>query len=202
MGDLYTGSYPVEMGSQTIELPLVEIGEDRAIALLMTIDRGVRLMEVAGKDLADQLRPSAPEVVASAATLGLPVAIEVTRTLGLDDYLILQKSPKFHLGDAIKASVASITSVRPQELLLDRRRVGAVAGRRVAFVDDVVATGSSIAAALELLRGAGAEVVSIGVLLTEGSAWRERLGPDADLVCSLGRIPGFARQGEGWAPVW
>jgi adenine phosphoribosyltransferase len=202
MGDVYRGSYSVQIGSQTVDLPLVQIAEDRAISLLMTIDRGVEFMAGAGKDLAERLRPSAPEIVATAATLGIPVAIEVTRNLHLDDYLVLQKSPKFHLGDALRAPVSSITTVRPQQLFLDRRRVRAVAGKRVAFVDDVVATGSSMAAGLDLLRAAGAEVVSVGVLLTEGTSWRDRLGPDADLVYGLGRIPGFVREGEGWAPVW
>jgi adenine/guanine phosphoribosyltransferase-like PRPP-binding protein len=202
MPDVFVDSYPVELGSQTVDLPLVEIGDDRAISLLMTIDRGVLFMATAGRDLADRLAPSRPDIVASAATLGIPVAVEVTRNLGLDDYLILQKTPKRHLGDAWRAPVSSITTVGSQHLLLDRKRIGAVAGRRVAFVDDVVATGSSMRAGLSLLRSAGAEIVSIGVLLTEGTAWRDRLGADADLVQGLGRIPGFVRAGEGWTPIW
>jgi adenine phosphoribosyltransferase len=77
-----------------------------------------------------------------------------------------------------------------------------VAGKRVAVVDDVVATGGSMAASLRLLRAAGAEVVAVGVLLAEGDGWKETLGPDAALVRHLGVIPGF-RQVEGaWEEVW
>ena len=70
------------------------------------------------------------------------------------------------------------------------------------LVDDVIATGGSIRAGLRLLRAAGANVVAIGVLLTEANAWREVLGGDAVLVRSLGVIPGFRRVGAGWQEVW
>lgn len=201
-GGPYADYYPVRIGSQVIDLPLVPIADDRAISLLMTIDRGVGFMATAGSELAGLLRPAAPAVVASAATLGIPVAIEVSRALGLDDYVILQKTPKVHLGDALSEPVRSVTTASDQRLLLDRARVGALAGRRVALVDDVVATGSSLAAGLRLLRVAGADVVAVGVLLTEGSAWREVLGPDAGLVHALGRIPGFVRVPGGWQEAW
>jgi adenine/guanine phosphoribosyltransferase-like PRPP-binding protein len=202
MGDLHARTYRVDIGSQSVELPIVEIGEDTAISLLMTIDRGVRFMERAGADLAELVRADTPEIVAGAATLGIPVAIEVSRALGLDDYVVLQKTPKIHLGDALAESLESITTTGGQQLLLDRARTGALAGRRVVLVDDVIATGGSIRASLRLLRAAGARVVAVGVLLTEGAAWRPLLGDDAGLVRTLGRIPGFRRRGDNWEEIW
>ncbi len=98
--------------------------------------------------------------------------------------------------------MSPITTGEPQRLLLDRARITAIADRRVALVDDVVATGGSMAASLRLLRAAGAEVVTIGVLLAEGGGWRKALGPDAGLVQSLGVIPGFRRVPGGWEAVW
>ena len=79
--------------------------------------------------------------------------------------------------------------------------MAAVAGRRVALVDDVVSSGASITAALSLLRTAGASVVSVGALLTEGIAWRDALGADASLVHALGTIPMFEPTGHGWREV-
>jgi adenine phosphoribosyltransferase len=58
-------------------------------------------------------------------------------------------------------------------------------------VDDVVSTGSSLAAMLRLVRRAGAEVVGVGVILTEGHDWKAVLGADAGLVRGLGHIPVF-----------
>jgi len=202
MTDLHTGTYRVDIGSQSVQLPIVDIGGDTAIALLMTIDRGVQFMERAGSDLAELLRTARPDVVVGAATLGIPVAIEVSRALGLDDYLILQKTPKIHLADALAETLESITTSGGQRLLLDRARISAVAGRRVVVVDDVIATGGSIRASLRLLRTAGASVAAVGVLLTEGSAWRPTLGDDAGLVRTLGHIPSFRRDGEMWKEIW
>lgn len=201
--DAHGARHLVAIGTQTVELPIVPIADGLAIALLMTIDHGVGFMERAGADLAQALAGAEPEIVVSAATLGIPVAIEVTRSLCLDDYVILQKTPKVHLRDALTEELSSITTNGSQRLLLDRARVGAVAGRRVALVDDVISTGGSIAAALRLLDAAGADVVAIGALLTEGSDWRTALGDRCELVHELGRIPVFRSDGAGgWREDW
>jgi adenine/guanine phosphoribosyltransferase-like PRPP-binding protein len=191
------GIHSTKVGSQDIDLPLVRIAEDLSIALLITVDFGVAFAERAAQELAEQLRELDVDIVASVATMGIPLAIEVSRALGLDDYLIFQKTPKIHLADAITEPVRSITTDSSQKLLFDRARVPAAAGRRVALVDDVVSTGASIRAALRLLRTVGAEPVAIGVLLTEAAAWRNTLGVDADLVRSLGSIPLFRRNPDG-----
>ena len=123
MGEIVGDHYRVAIGSQIVELPIVPIADDLAISLLMTIDAGIGFMTRAGADLAAVLAPSAPDVVASAATLGIPVAIEVSRALGLDDYLILQKTAKIHLADALAEPLSSITTGGEQRLLLDRARI-------------------------------------------------------------------------------
>jgi len=175
----------------------VPIADDLAIALLITVDHGVRFAEQAGTELAELLAPYGADVVVSVATMGIPLAIEVTRALGLDDYLILQKTPKIHLQDAISEPVTSITTGAPQRLLFDRARVPVVAGRRVAVVDDVISTGASVCAALNILRRVGAQPVVIGAMLTEASTWRVALGEDAALVHALGGIPVFRREESG-----
>lgn len=188
---LTPASYTVDIAGEPTELPLVPINDTLAISLLMVIDMGVRFGERVGKALAQRLGGSKPDIVVGAATLGIPVAIEVSRHLGLDQYVIVQKSPKIHLGDALVEQVKSVTSTGSQRLLLDRRAIPLLKGKRVVVVDDVVATGSSLAATLRLVRQAGADVVGIGVILTESHDWREVLGDDVDLVVGLGHIPQF-----------
>jgi adenine phosphoribosyltransferase len=191
------GVHRTQIGSQKLELPLMAVSDDLAIALLITVDQGVRFAERAGRELADQLEPLGVQVIASVATMGIPVAIEVSRALGIDDYLVLQKTPKIHLVDALAEPVRSITTGGTQQLLFDRNRLDVAAGRNVALVDDVISTGASVHAALALLRRAGANPIGVGVLATEGTAWRETLGPDADLVRSLGSLPLFRRGADG-----
>jgi adenine/guanine phosphoribosyltransferase-like PRPP-binding protein len=194
--------WTADVAGWSVRLPIVAVSADLAIALMMVIDLGLDFLAHVGRELADRVRPLEPDLVVGSATLGIPIAIEVSRALGLDDYVILQKSPKLHLADAFAASITSITSEGAQRLLLDRRRVPLLAGKRVLLVDDVVASGSSLEGALKLLREAGADVVSIGVVLTEAFDWRQRLGGDADRIVRLGHIPQFRRHAsDKWEPV-
>lgn len=194
-------TWTVDVAGFPLDLPIVTIADDLAIALMMMIDQGVRFGAHIGEKLADRLRPSAPEIIVGTATLGIPVAIEVTRALGLDRYVVLQKSPKMHLGDALVQTITSITSKGEQRLLLDRQALPLLAGKRVAVVDDVIASGSSLAGSLALVREAGADVVGIGVVLTEATDWRTVLGADAGLVWSLAEIPQFKPGPDGWQPL-
>jgi adenine/guanine phosphoribosyltransferase-like PRPP-binding protein len=190
-------TYRAAIGSQTVDLPIIPMNEELAIALLITVDLGLAFCERAGKELAALLADLDIEVVASVATMGIPIAIEASRALGIDEYVILHKTPKIHLSDAVAEPVRSITTASPQRLLFDRERIPAVVGRRVALIDDVISTGSSIGAALRLLRGVGANPVAIGSIVTEGSAWRRTLGDDAALVRTLGALPLFQPSGDG-----
>jgi adenine/guanine phosphoribosyltransferase-like PRPP-binding protein len=190
-------TYSVEIGTQRVDLPVVSLNDQLALALLITVDMGVEFMSQAGAELADVLKSYNVEIVATVATMGIPLVVEVTRHLGLDQYVILHKTPKIHLADAVAEPVRSITTDADQRLLFDRARIDDVAHKRVAIVDDVISTGASTSAALRLLRGVGAEIVVIGTLVTEGSLWRAALGDDAKLVRALGSIPVFRPDGSG-----
>ncbi|HEY5091800.1 MAG TPA: phosphoribosyltransferase family protein [Acidimicrobiales bacterium] len=190
-------TYSVDIGTQRVDLPLVSLNDNLALALLITVDMGVEFMSQAGRELAEILRPYNVDIVATVATMGIPVVVEVTRHLGLDQYVILHKTPKIHLADAVSETVRSITTDAEQRLLFDRARIKDVEGKRVAIVDDVISTGASTGTALRLLRGVGAEVVVIGTLVTEASIWRTSLGDDAQMVRSLGSIPVFRPDGSG-----
>lgn len=184
-------TFGVDIAGKTFDLPIIALSDRRAIALLMVIEMGVRFGDLVGDAMVARFAALKPDIVVGSATLGIPAAIEVSRRLGLDQYVILQKSPKFHLAESLVEDVRSITTGGSQRLLLDRRSIALLQGKRVLVVDDVVATGSSMAAAIRLVRRAGAEVVGAGAILAEGHAWRDALGRDADLVTTLGHIPQF-----------
>jgi adenine phosphoribosyltransferase len=195
-------TWRVDVEGYPLDLPIVPINPEFAISLMMVIDLGVTFGEHIGKELARKIAPLQPDIIVGPATLGIPVAIEVTRALGLDDYVVLQKSPKLHLGDALVQTLTSITSKGEQRILLDRAAIPLIEGKRVVVVDDVVASGSSLKGALDLVRQAGGNVVGVGVILTEAQDWRETLGADAEALVSLAHIPQFAPDADGvWQPI-
>ena len=126
-------TYTTTVGSQKVELPLVALSDELTIALLICVDMGVSFAETAGRELAELMRPAEPEIIVSVATMGIPLAIEASRALGLDDYVILHKTPKIHLGETWAEPVHSITTDKPQRLRMDpgprRRRAGPPGGR-------------------------------------------------------------------------
>jgi adenine/guanine phosphoribosyltransferase-like PRPP-binding protein len=184
-------TYQTKIGGHKVKLPIIQLNDRRAIALLMVIEMGVKFGDMVGEAISRRFAGMKPDIVVGSATLGVPIAIEVARRLRQDRYVILQKSPKFHLAEAMVEDVRSVTTSVPQRLLLDRRLIPLLQGRRVLVVDDVVATGASMAAAMRLVRRAGGEVLGAGVILTEGHSWRSALGKDAALISSLGHIPQF-----------
>jgi len=201
MSTLSPEIHEIKVAGETFRLPIVQLDANTAIAHLMIIDMGIHFGELVGQALAQRFAHLKPEIVIGSATLGIPVAIEVSRHLALDRYVILQKSAKFSLDDALSEEVRSITTPLPQRLLLDRKSVAVIEGRRVLVVDDVVTTGSSIAAAIRLVRRAGGNVIGAGVILTEGHAWRAALGEDAHLIQGLDHIPQFKVLGGAALPI-
>ena len=111
------GSYTATAGSQSVDLDLVALNESLAIALLMTIDERISFVNTAGAELAKKLAVSAGiatggtiDVVVSAATLGIQVGAAVAAGLGHDRQVVLQKTRKIHLRDALSEPLSSITT--------------------------------------------------------------------------------------------
>ena len=70
------------------------------------------------------------------------------------------------------------------------------------MVDDVISTGASTLAALNLVRKVDADPVVIGALVTEGSGWRTVLGPVGAMVRALGALRVFRPSDLGVVVDW
>ena len=81
----HIGVHHTTIGSQEVDLPIVALSDTLAIALMITVDHGVAFCATAGSELAAVLADLEIEVVVTVATMGIPLAIETTRALGLDD---------------------------------------------------------------------------------------------------------------------
>ena len=69
--------------------------------------------------------------------------------------------------NALSDTLNSVTTQKQQTLWLDGHDVERIRGKRVAIIDDVFATGESLAAIEALAKDAGANVVARAAILAE-----------------------------------
>jgi adenine phosphoribosyltransferase len=116
----------------------------------------------------------------------VPLAHALSVRTGLP-YVVARKTVKPYMLSPVTREVLSITTGKPQLLVLDGPDVERLEGKRVAIVDDVVSTGGTLDGLKDLLRSVGADVVTTLVVFTEGD-------PREDVV-ALGHLPLFPSAG-------
>jgi adenine phosphoribosyltransferase len=110
--------------------------------------------------MADQLRPYRPEMLAGIESRGFLVAAPLALELGLG--FVMLRKPRKLPGDTVGLDYAL-------EYGTDRLEIQADAierpGTRVILLDDLLATGGTMAAGVDLLRKAGAEVPAVAAMI-------------------------------------
>ncbi|MBY4590934.1 phosphoribosyltransferase [Rhizobium sp. 8Z] len=166
----------LEDGRQ-VRLPIRVLADgDHALASLIINQASFAVLDVLTESLAEKIRPMRIDVVAGLPTLGLTLAAAVAQKLGHSRYVPLGTSRKFWYRDELSVPLSSITTPTQQKrLYIDPRMLPLLAGRRVALIDDVISSGASIVAALDLLEVCGIEPVVIGAAMLQSQRWRESL---------------------------
>ena len=146
------------------ELPFVKIGANLALASFVVLS-DTELIQVVAPELVKRL----PEVdvLMTAEAKGICLTYEMSRLMGMKDFVVARKSRKPYMQNAISHSVFSVTTQKEQTLWLDGCEAEKIRGQRVALSDDVIATGESIEAIESLARAAGANVVARAAILAE-----------------------------------
>ena len=101
-------------------------------------------------------------------------------------YLEIRKSKKAFMVEPQGVTVESITTHGKQELWIGKEKYKHFTGKKLCFLDDVVSTGGTIDAVLELAPKIGVEITVVACVLTEGTKWAEYKGIP---VVSLDHIP-------------
>ncbi|OOH86141.1 hypothetical protein BMF29_07225 [Comamonas kerstersii] len=189
-----------------LELPLRVLPTgDKAIALLMTNQCDFAVEDALAPLMAQAAQEFAPDVIAAVPTMGLDYARLVARGLGHPHYVALGHSRKFWYDEALSESTTSSTSTKGKQVYLDPALVERIKGKRVVLVDDVINTGVSAVSAIRLLQRAGANVVGMVNVLSEGHAWRavvnELEAGWEQRVKTVGHIPMFEADGQSWKPM-
>ena len=146
------------------QLPYVRIGENLALASFVVLS-DTELIQTVAPELLRRL----PEVdvLMTAEAKGICLTYELSRLLGMKDFVVARKSRKPYMVDPISHTVNSITTQKEQTLWLDGYEAEKIRGKRVALIDDVIATGESIGAIESLAKAAGANVVAKAAILAE-----------------------------------
>lgn len=146
------------------KLPYVKIKENLALASFVCLS-DTELIGVAAPELVKRL----PQVdyLMTAEAKGMCLTHEMSRLMGMKDFIVARKSKKPYMQDAVECTVYSITTQAKQTLYLDGVDAEKIKGKRVALVDDVIATGDSIRALEELAKKAGANVVAKAAICAE-----------------------------------
>ena len=177
-------TYPVDVAGIHRELPLFEIKPGLKIAILNILG-DTELVQACARALASRLNPASYDVIVTAETKSIPLAYALSVETQ-KPYLILRKSYKPYMGDALQAETLSITTGQPQTLYLDEKDRKLVHGKQVLILDDVISTGSTLQGMRLIMQRAGARVIAEAAIFTEGerAKWRD--------IISLGHLPVFS----------
>ncbi len=137
-------------------------------------------------------------------TLGLTLAAAVAQKLGHPRFVPLGTSRKFWYREELSVPLSSITTPdQSKRLYIDPRMLPLLEGRRVALIDDVISSGTSIAAALSLLSLVGLSPVVIGAAMLQTRRWAETLEvvvPKGVPICGVFSTPALVPAPRGgWA---
>ena len=176
-------TYAIEIAGIQRELRLFEIKPGLRIAILNILG-DTELVQACARELAAKLKDTEYDVLVTAEAKSIPLAhalsVETKKP-----YIILRKSYKSYMGEALKAETLSLTTGQPQTLILDQKDRELIRGKKVVILDDVISTGSTLQGMRMILDKAGAEVAVEAAILTEGdrAQWMH--------IISLGHLPLF-----------
>lgn len=177
-----TKHHRVHVAGLQRDLPLFEVAPGLRIAVFNMLG-DAEVVEACADTLAPQV-PADVETLVTAEAKSIPLAHAMAVRLRRP-YVVLRKTWKPYMGDGPSHETRSITTGSLQRLHLDAKDLPRVRGRRVALVDDVVSTGSTLQAMRALVEQAGGQVSAELAVFTEGEAERWRH------VRSLGHLPVF-----------
>lgn len=203
-GGRYRDFFPATLtdGRQLL-LPIRVLPGDgtRAVASLIVNQASFEVEDALADAMADLVQALDAEVVVGVPTLGLPLANAVARRLKHTRMVPLGTSRKFWYRDELSEPLSSITSPgQGKTLFVDPRMLPLLEGKRVLVVDDVISSGTSMAAVLQLLTKAGIAPVGIAAAMLQGERWKEKLDPWNDLIRAPLRSPVLQLQPDGtWA---
>ncbi|MGJ3240949.1 MAG: phosphoribosyltransferase family protein [Anaerolineae bacterium] len=175
-------THSIEIAGVKRELRKFEIKPGVRIAILNILG-DTELVNAAATALTEPLAKHAPQVLVTAEAKSIPLAHALSTQMDNLPYVVLRKSHKPYMGDALQSETLSITTGKPQKLFLDEKDRQLIKGKRVVILDDVISTGSTLQGMRIIMQKAEAQVVAECAILTEGdrAQWHD--------IIALGHLP-------------
>lgn len=180
--------YCMNLCGVTRYLPFIPIDEHTAFASFVVLG-DTELISACASKLAKEIGEA--DVIVTAEAKGIALAYEISRLLGLKEYIVARKSQKSYMRNTVSVSVHSITTKGEQHLYLDGIDAEKVKGKKVCIIDDVISTGESLNALEALVNSAKAHVVKKAAILAEGKA------AEREDIIFLQKLPLFKCTGNG-----
>ena len=159
--------YKMNIAGLDRELPLCKVSDDLYIgAFIMFGDAEITVA------CARELLARAPkdyDYLLTAEAKGIPLAHEMSRQSG-KPYICARKGVKLYMPDPVVVEDQSITTAGKQKLVIDRKELEKMNGKRVLVVDDVISTGGSLKALDALAEKTQCTIVGQAAVLAEGDA--------------------------------
>ena len=176
-------TYPVEVAGVQRNLRLFEVAPGLRIAILNILG-DTELVQACAKELAKRLKDVDFDLFMTAEAKSIPLAYALSAEMN-KPYIVLRKSYKPYMGDAIQTETLSITTGQPQVLILDEKDREVIQGKKVVVLDDVISTGSTLQGMRLILDKTGASVAAEAAIFTEGdrAQWMH--------IIALGHLPVF-----------
>ena len=159
-------TYELKVAGLTRELTICPVNEHLDIAgFIMFSDVELTVA------CAEALLKKCPEfdLIVTAEAKGIPLAYEMSRQSG-KKYIPARKGAKLYMEDPVIVEDKSITTEAVQRLVIDKKDLDEMNGKRVLIVDDVISSGGSLHALETLVSRSTATVVGKAAVLAEGDA--------------------------------
>jgi len=175
--------HSIEIAGVKRDLRLFEIKPGLRIAILNILG-DTELVQACARELGQKLSEVDYDILVTAEAKSIPLAYALSVETK-KPYVILRKTYKPYMGDALKAETLSITTGQPQVLILDEKDRELIQNKKVVILDDVISTGSTLQGMRMILEKANASVAAEAAILTEGdrAQWMH--------ILSLGHLPLF-----------
>lgn len=159
-------TYSLTVAGVTRALPLCPVNDKMDIAAFIMFS-DVELTVACAKALLEKV----PEfdIIVTAEAKGIPLAYEMARQSG-KYYIPARKGPKLYMEEPVVVEDRSITTDAVQRLVIDKKDLDAMDGKRILIVDDVISTGGSLHALDTLVAKSKGTVVGRAAVLAEGEA--------------------------------